>query len=82
MEQVTIQKEKQVSVWSAIQDLNPILREAITLRYWGGHTYQEIAQITGCPLRTAQSRVRLAYQRLERTLNETRQVNVELLESP
>jgi len=28
------------------------------LRYWAGHTYQEIAKIMGCPLPTAQSRVR------------------------
>ena len=73
VEQEAIQMEKQVTVWSAVQALNPPLREAITLRYWGGHTYQEIAEIIGCPLRTAQSRVRLAYQRLEKILNETDQ---------
>jgi RNA polymerase sigma-70 factor (ECF subfamily) len=72
-EQEAINNEKQVTVWTAVQELNPQLREAITLRYWGGHTYQEIADITGCPLRTAQSRVRLAYQHLEKYLNEADQ---------
>jgi RNA polymerase sigma-70 factor, ECF subfamily len=45
-----------------------ILREAILLRYWAGHTYREMGEIMGCPLRTAQSRVRLAYQQLRATL--------------
>lgn len=72
-EQETINMEKKATVWSAVQELNPSLREAITLRYWGGHTYQEIADITGCPLRTAQSRVRLAYQHLEKYLEKADQ---------
>jgi DNA-directed RNA polymerase specialized sigma24 family protein len=36
----------------------------VLLRYWAGHTYKEMAEILDCPLPTAQSRVRLAYQRL------------------
>lgn len=55
-------------VWDAVQALNPMLREAIVLRHWGGHTYQEIAEITGCPMKTAQSRVRLAHQKLAGSL--------------
>lgn len=51
-------------VWAAIQRLSPPLREAILLRHWSDHTYQEIAVILDCPLRTVQSRVRLAYQHL------------------
>ena len=58
------------AIWQAIQELSPILREAIVLRYWGGHTYQEIAEIVGCPMKTAQSRVRLAHQNLSQTLAE------------
>jgi len=72
-EQKAIQQEKQNAVWKAVQHLNPPLREAIILRHWGGHTYREIADITGCPLRTAQSRVRLAYRRLEKTLTKSAQ---------
>lgn len=55
-------------VWVAVQELSPPLREAILLRYWAGHTYQEMADIMDCPLRTAQSRVRLAYKQLRATL--------------
>jgi RNA polymerase sigma-70 factor (ECF subfamily) len=59
------------TVWHAVQKLTPILREAIILRHWGGHTYQEIGDIVGCPMKTAQSRVRLAQQKLTRSLAET-----------
>jgi RNA polymerase sigma-70 factor (ECF subfamily) len=67
-EQAALESEQQRTIWAAIQTLNPSLREAIVLRHWGGHTYQEIADIAGCPLRTAQSRVRLAYKQLAPTL--------------
>jgi RNA polymerase sigma-70 factor (ECF subfamily) len=63
-EQHAIQAEARSQVWAAIQNLKAPLREAILLRYWAGHTYREIADIVGCPLRTAQSRVRLAFQQL------------------
>ena len=67
-EREIIQSEHRSTVWESVQNLSPILREAIILRHWGGHTYQEIADIVGCPIRTAQSRVRLAYQKLESVL--------------
>lgn len=67
-ERRVIQAERRSQVWEAVQALNQPLREAIVLRHWGGHTYQEIANILNCPLGTAQSRVRLAYQRLEAML--------------
>lgn len=55
-------------VLEAVQKLPPKLKEAIILRYWAGHTFQEIALISGCPLGTAQSRVRLAFKRLRNDL--------------
>jgi RNA polymerase sigma-70 factor (ECF subfamily) len=64
-EEKVIQAEEEGNIWQAIQELSPALREAIILRHWGGHTYQEIADIVGCPIRTAQSRVRLAYGQLQ-----------------
>ncbi len=67
-EQHTVRSEKRDMVWEAVQELSPSLREAIVLRHWGEHTYREIADIAGCPLRTAQSRVRLAYRHLEKLL--------------
>ena len=61
-------KENQNSVWDALQILSPDLREAILLRHWSNCTYQEIAEITNCPMKTAQSRVRLAHQKLAHIL--------------
>jgi RNA polymerase sigma-70 factor (ECF subfamily) len=63
-----ILQETRSEVWTAVQALSPRLREAILLRYWAGHTYREMAEIMDCPVPTAQSRVRLAYQRLRKTL--------------
>jgi RNA polymerase sigma-70 factor (ECF subfamily) len=63
-----LQAATQDEVWTAIQSLSRPLREAILLRHWSNHTYQEIAAILGCPPRTAQSRVRLAYQQLRAVL--------------
>jgi RNA polymerase sigma-70 factor (ECF subfamily) len=62
--------ETQSEVWRAVQQLKPQLREAIILRYWSGQTYREMAEILGCPLPTAQSRVRLAYNHLRNLLSE------------
>ena len=63
-ERHAVQAETYSEVWLAVQNLSPQLREAILFRYWADHTYQEMAVILNCPLRTAQSRVRLAFDRL------------------
>ena len=57
-------------VWIAIQQLNPSLREAVVLRHWADFTYQEIAAMLGCSMRTAQSRVRLAHKKLDQLLRQ------------
>jgi RNA polymerase sigma-70 factor (ECF subfamily) len=67
-ERRVIRAETRGEIWEAIQGLSPRLREAVVLRYWAGHTYAEIARIMKCPVPTAQSRVRLAYQRLRAVL--------------
>jgi len=64
-----IRSEVRAEISRAVQKLSPPLREAILLRYWAGHTFQEIAHIVGCPVPTAQSRVRLAYQHLRAALS-------------
>lgn len=69
-EQRAAKNETRNLVWDAIQDLSPALREATILRHWGNLTYQEIAEIIGCTMKTAQSRVRLAHQKLARILGE------------
>jgi RNA polymerase sigma-70 factor (ECF subfamily) len=68
LESRAINHENHQGLWQALDQLNPNLREAIVLRYWCGHTYQEIAKITRCPLSTAQSRVRAAYEQLRKVL--------------
>ncbi len=67
-ESAAVHAQERSEVLLAVQALSQPLREAILLRFWAGHTYQEMAQIMGCPLRTAQSRVRLACQRLRQIL--------------
>lgn len=65
---LTRRREIHSEIWDAIQKLKPPLREVILLRYWAGHTYREIADIVGCPVSTAQSRVRLAFDQLRTQL--------------
>jgi RNA polymerase sigma-70 factor (ECF subfamily) len=67
-EQKIMRTETQSEVWEAVQSLSPRLREAVLLRYWAGHTYREMADILNCPVPTAQSRVRLAFEQLRAAL--------------
>lgn len=62
----TIASESRNELGQTLKQLSPKLREAIVLRYWSGHTYQEMADILRCPVPTAQSRVRLAYEQLRK----------------
>jgi RNA polymerase sigma-70 factor (ECF subfamily) len=57
-------------VWSAVGQLSPKLREAVVLRYFENLTYPEIGQILGCPMKTIQSRVRLAHKELRKLLSD------------
>ncbi|HRE48712.1 MAG TPA: RNA polymerase sigma factor [Aggregatilineales bacterium] len=54
----------------AFARLSPRLREALALRYGKDLTYREMADILGCPQKTAESRVRLAHQALRAGLSE------------
>ena len=67
-EHQAVQETTHDEVWEAIEKLNPPLKEAIVLRHWADYTYQEIGDMLGCSMRTAQSRVRLAHQRLKTIL--------------
>jgi RNA polymerase sigma-70 factor, ECF subfamily len=53
---------------NALSTLTPRLREAVVLRYGHGLTYREMADVIGCPPKTAESRVRLAHEQLRGTL--------------
>ena len=70
-EHQAIRKTTCDEVWEAVETLSPPLREAVVLRHWANYTYQEISDMLGCPMRTAQSRVRLAYKRLGAILIES-----------
>lgn len=56
------------AVTEALGALSPRLREAVVLRYGQGLTYREIAEVMGCPQKTAESRVRLAHKQLRDVL--------------
>lgn len=61
-------KQMQDALYQALQSLTPALREAVVLRYGHGLTYREIADVMGCPPKTAESRIRLAHQHLRHIL--------------
>lgn len=69
-ETITAVHQTHTQLWQAIQSLKPNYREAIVLRYWAGCTYREMAEILDCPIPTAQSRVRLAYDQIKTQLVE------------
>jgi len=52
-----IADEADRAIFRAIQSLANDQREIITLRFFGGHTYEEIARVTGVPLGTVKSRI-------------------------
>jgi RNA polymerase sigma-70 factor (ECF subfamily) len=53
---------------SAVEELPAEQREAIELAYFGGHTYRDIAALTGVPTGTANGRLRLALRKLRASL--------------
>lgn len=67
-EAAVIRRDAKESIHKALANLSPRLREAIVLRYGQGLTYREIAEVMGCPQKTAESRVRLGHQRLKQSL--------------
>jgi RNA polymerase sigma-70 factor (ECF subfamily) len=61
-------RETQRLLADAVKSLQPIYREVVTLKVWGGLTFQEIAEATGVPMNTAASRYRYALDALRQTL--------------
>jgi len=60
-------------VWDALGRLSPKLREAVILRYFESLTFAEIGEILNCPMKTIQSRVRLAHKELRQLLQDRRE---------
>lgn len=67
-EAVLAQRAASDALGKALASLSPQLREAVILRYGHGLTYREIAEVMHCPPKTAESRVRLAHDRLRKAL--------------
>lgn len=64
------QSSAEDALLASLAMLKPQLREAIALRYGHGLTYREIAEVMNCPPKTAESRVRLAHDKLRRMLGQ------------
>lgn len=62
------QTEQQRDVWAALGQLSPKLRETAVLRYYYGLQYKEIGKILGISPKTAESRMRLAHQKLRQII--------------
>jgi len=69
-EAANAQRAARDAIKNALAELSPALREAVVLRYGQCLTFREVAEIMDCPLKTAESRVRLAHDRLRSLLNE------------
>lgn len=69
LEQVAAGMDR-AAIRQAVARLSVEQRQAITMAYFEGRSHSEIAELTGLPLGTVKSRVRLAMQRLRTLLLE------------
>lgn len=65
--------EESIILRRAVDDLGEKLREVLTLKIWGGLTFNEIAQSMAISPNTAASRYRYALEQLERKLEKIKQ---------
>jgi RNA polymerase sigma factor (sigma-70 family) len=63
-------RDRQDHIRAAILALADSHREILVLRFYGEHSYDEIAQITGIPLGTVKSRIFNAVKECRKTLQE------------
>ena len=68
-DQLVALSERQQTIWQALAELSPKLRETAVLRHYEGLTYPEIGKILGIPAKTAESRVRSAHKVLRQLLD-------------
>ena len=62
--------ERQVALLQAMERLPDEQKEVLTLKIWGGQTFDEIAKILGVSLNTAASRYRYAMEKLKKWVPE------------
>lgn len=67
VEQVHTRLERE-SVRRGLDSLTELQREAVTLAYYGGHSYPEVAKLLGIPLGTVKTRIRDGLIRLRDSL--------------
>jgi len=60
--------EEAVILRKAVQDLSPKLRETVIMKFWGGLTFQQIAETLAISPNTAASRYRYALEQLAQQL--------------
>ena len=65
-----ISKETQKNVFHAIHCLHPDHRDILVLRFYGEHSYEEIADITQIPVGTVKSRIFYAVKACREKLKE------------
>ena len=68
--ELAIRDETDRIIFQVIQSLSAEHREILTLRLMGGHSYEEIARITGIPVGTVKSRVFYAVKECRDMLKE------------
>lgn len=68
-EAVVLQKETERAICSALEQLPENQRVATALRLYHDMQFDEIAQVLGCPVSTAKSRVQVGMQRLRQILS-------------
>lgn len=68
LDELATLSEHQNSIWAAMAKLSPKLRDTAVLRYYEGLSYAEIGQVLGIPVKTAESRMRLAHKALRKLL--------------
>ncbi|MDE1227239.1 RNA polymerase sigma factor RpoE [Vibrio aestuarianus] len=67
-ENITLSKELQQVVFSAIEALPEDLKTAMTLRELEGLSYEEIAEVMDCPVGTVRSRIFRAREAVEKKI--------------
>ena len=67
-ESAVMGREESEAVMEALEKLSPKLRTVVTLRYFEGLSYEQVAEIISRPVGTVKSRLRRAHRRLGETL--------------